>query len=133
MGYTFSLYSLVSLAKLKNIKLPKLKLVITNAEALYDHQRELISDSFQCPVIQTYSGCECAFGGTEDLERNMWLWPESGLLEVVTHEGGIEKYGQGEFLATGLVNKAMPLIRYRIGDSGQIRESNNNKKNGQYA
>jgi phenylacetate-CoA ligase len=122
MGYTSALHSVVVLAKAKNIELPKLKLVITNAEPLFDHQRELISAAFQCPVVQTYSGCEYAFGGTEDLQKNMWLWPESGLLEVLTLDGNIQPYGQGAFLATGLVNKAMPLIRYKIGDSGTIED-----------
>jgi len=122
MGYTSALHSVVVLAKAKNIELPKLKLVITNAEPLFDHQRELISAAFQCPVVQTYSGCEYAFGGTEDLQKNMWLWPESGLLEVLTVDGNIQPYGQGAFLATGLVNKAMPLIRYKIGDSGTIED-----------
>lgn len=122
MGYTSALHSVVVLAKAKNIELPKLKLVITNAEPLFDHQRELISAAFQCPVVQTYSGCEYAFGGTEDLQKNMWLWPESGLLEVLTVNGNIQPYGQGAFLATGLVNKAMPLIRYKIGDSGTIED-----------
>lgn len=122
MGYTSALNSVVVLAKAKNIELPKLKLVITNAEPLFDHQRELISSAFQCPVVQTYSGCEYAFGGTEDLQKNMWLWPESGLLEVLTVNGNIQPYGQGAFLATGLVNKAMPLIRYKIGDSGTIED-----------
>jgi phenylacetate-CoA ligase len=122
MGYTSALHSVVVLAKAQNIELPKLKLVITNAEPLFDHQRELISAAFQCPVVQTYSGCEYAFGGTEDLQKNMWLWPESGLLEVLTVDGNIQPYGQGAFLATGLVNKAMPLIRYKIGDSGTIED-----------
>ena len=122
MGYTSALHSVVVLAKAKNIELPKLKLVITNAEPLFDHQRELISAAFQCPVVQTYSGCEYAFGGTEDLQKNMWLWPESGLLEVLTVDGNIQPYGQGAFLATGLVNKAMPLIRYKIGDTGTIED-----------
>lgn len=120
MGYTSSIYNLAKLAIEQKYHLPKLKLIITNAEPLYTHQREFLSEAFQCPVIQTYSGCENAFGGSEDLSQKMWLWPESGLLEVLTADGTIQEFGAGEFLATGLVNKAMPLIRYRIGDTGEI-------------
>lgn len=121
MGYTSSIHNLVKLAAALNLELPPLKLVITNAEPLYDHQRQDISQAFQCPVVQTYSGCEYAFGGSEAPPKQlMWLWPESGLLEVLTKAGDIQSSGSGEFLATGLVNKAMPLIRYRIGDSGEI-------------
>jgi len=120
MGYTSSLHNIAVLAKAKGIELPLLKLVITNSEPLYEHQRKQISEAFKCPVIQTYSGCEYAFGGSEDLSRTMWLWPESGLLEVLNAEGFLIRTGKGELVATGLVNKAMPLIRYRIGDSGTI-------------
>ena len=120
MGYTSSIYNLAKLAIEQGQELPALKLIITNAEPLYTHQRELLSEAFQCPVVQTYSGCEYAFGGSEDLRQKMWLWPESGLLEVLTADDAIKEHGTGEFLATGLVNRAMPLIRYRVGDTGEI-------------
>ena len=122
MGYTSSIYNLAKLALDQNLKLPALKLIITNAEPLYNHQRELLSSAFQCPVVQTYSGCEFSFGGSEDLGQLMWLWPESGLLEVLKEDGTIKGHGAGEFLATGLVNQAMPLIRYRVGDTGEVSD-----------
>jgi phenylacetate-CoA ligase len=121
MGYTSSIHLIAKYALNNGIKTPQLKLVITNAEPLSDNQRQIISKAFNCPVIQTYSGCEFAFGGSEYMDKNMFLWPESGLLEVLKNDMTISHHGYGEFLATGLINWAMPLIRYRIGDSGYIR------------
>jgi phenylacetate-CoA ligase len=118
MGYTSSFVSLVKLADKRNLKIPQLKLVITNAEPLFDYQRSLISDAFKCPVQQTYSSCEYAFGGNEDINEIMFLWPEAGLLEVLTENNQVFNYGTGDFLATGLVNRAMPLIRFKTGDMG---------------
>lgn len=121
LGYVSSIFNLANIGIKKKLHIPKLKLVITNAEPLFDYQREIISKAFCCDVVQTYSGCEFAFGGNEDLSKTMYLWPEAGILEV---EGSRDENQlseqRGNFIATGLINKAMPLIRYRIGDSGII-------------
>lgn len=125
LGYVSSIYNIAKIAKQKGIKTPSLKLVITNAEPLLKHQREIIEEIFDCKVIQTYSGCEYAFGGSEDLSGNMYLWPEVGVMEVLNESNKITKLGKGEFIITGLLNKAMPLIRYKVGDSGTIEPANN--------
>ncbi len=122
LGYVSSIYNIARESIAQNLELPKLKVVITNAEPLLDHQREVISTAFGCPVVQTYSGCEFAFGGNEDLTGSMYLWPEAGVLEVVDANDQVLLRGQvGNFVATGLVNKAMPLVRYRVGDSGALK------------
>ncbi|MBX2926523.1 MAG: phenylacetate--CoA ligase family protein [Saprospiraceae bacterium] len=125
LGYVSSIYNIAKEGLEQGLVFPQLKLVITNAEPLFDHQRELISEAFSCPVIQTYSGCEYAFGGNEDLTQTMYLWPEAGIMEVVDENGRPLPPGKtGNFIVTGLVNKAMPLIRYRIGDSGALAPPN---------
>lgn len=120
LGYVSSIYSIAVLAKEKRLELPKLKLIITNAEPLFEYQRDLLETAFGCKVVQTYSGCEYAFGGSEDLSGNMYLWPEAGILEVQQQDGKLSTSGTGEFIITGLLNLAMPLIRYRVGDSGTV-------------
>lgn len=103
-----------------------LKVAITNAEPLSDLQRCDIEQGFNCKVVETYSGCEYAFGGNEMYEGQMVLWPEAGVLEVETSSGKMSYEGFGEFIATGLINFAMPLIRFRIGDWGEIAEDSVN-------
>jgi phenylacetate-CoA ligase len=125
LGYVSSIYNIAKIAKQKGIKTLTLKLVITNAEPLLKHQREIIEEVFNCKVIQTYSGCEYAFGGSEDLSGKMYLWPEAGIMEVLDENDKLSLLGSGEFIITGFLNKAMPLIRYRVGDSGTICASDN--------
>jgi phenylacetate-CoA ligase len=120
LGYTSSIYNIAKFAKDKQVNTPSLKLVITNAEPLMDHQRDLIQEVFNCRVIQTYSGSEYAFGGSEDLSGKMYLWPEAGVMEVLNDNNDISSVGTGEFIVTGFLNKAMPLIRYRVGDYGTV-------------
>ncbi len=119
ISYTSSVYNIAKEGLVQNSDFPALKGVITNAEALFDHQRIVIQQAFKCPVIQTYAGCEFAFGASETEEGLMYVWPEAGILEVIDDNGSPVADGAiGNFLATGFVNYAMPLIRYRIGDSG---------------
>lgn len=123
LGYVSAIYSIAKISKQKQIKAPEFKVIITNAEPLFDYQRETIEEVFKCRVVQTYSGCEFAFGGSEDLSGKMYLWPEAGVMEVLTENGELRNNGTGEFVITGFLNKAMPLIRYRVGDSGTISKA----------
>ena len=54
------------------------------------------------------------------------LWPEVGIMQILTKTGNVNDYGKGDFLITGLLNKAMPLIKYRIGDFGELDKSSLN-------
>lgn len=123
LGYVSSIFSIANESLKQKISLPQLKVVITNAEPLLEGQREIISKAFKCKVIQTYSGCEFSFSGNEDLNQDMFIWPEAGKLEVTSETGVISNYGKGELIVTGLINRAMPLIRYRVGDSVEIIEA----------
>lgn len=123
LGYVSSIFSLANESLKQGLELPKLKVVITNAEPLLEGQREIISKAFQCHVIQTYSGCEFSFSGNENPNLDLFVWPEAGKMEVEVKKGEVSEYGLGELIVTGLVNKAMPLIRYRVGDSVELVES----------
>ena len=46
LGYVSSIYNIAKIAKQKHIKTPTLELVITNAEPLLKHQREIIEQVF---------------------------------------------------------------------------------------
>jgi phenylacetate-CoA ligase len=92
---------------------------LTSGDTVSPAQRRNIEQGFGCRVFDYYGsaeGCcvisECQFG-------RLHAQPEAGILEIVDGDGqpcppGVE----GEFLCTGLLNDAMPLIRYRTGDYG---------------
>jgi phenylacetate-CoA ligase len=122
LGYTSSLYALATTAlRLKRRDL-KLKVVITNAEPVFDYQRETITEAFQCPVRETYGMAETVAAASECEAGRLHLWPEAGWIEVISNNKP-EKYGAaGDLVCTGLLNPDMPLIRYRVGDRAAISD-----------
>jgi phenylacetate-CoA ligase len=117
-GYASALHSLALFAEEQRLEPPRLKVVISNAEPLYAHQRELIGRVFACPVRDTYGMSEMVCAASECEAGRMHLWPETGLCEVL-HDEKDEPVRPGEtgrLVCTGLLNTAMPLIRYDVGD-----------------
>jgi phenylacetate-CoA ligase len=117
-GYASSLHSLARLAAEQGIPLPAMQVAIANAEPIYGHQREEISAAFRCPVRETYGMAEMVFAASECAEGRLHAWPDVGVAEVL-HDQDDSAAAPGEsgrLVATGLVNREMPLIRYDVGD-----------------
>lgn len=121
-GYASSLYSLAELSLEKGLELPRVKAVISNAEPLYDFQREAIHRAFKAPVYDTYGMSEMVGGASECLHGTMHLWPDAGILEILADDSDepVPPGQIGRMVWTGLVNPDMPLIRYEIGDRGAV-------------
>jgi phenylacetate-CoA ligase len=93
----------------------KMKLAFSYGEVLTPSTRKFIEGSFSCPVFQLYGSTEfgpIAFECPE--ERKLHINSNSFILELADSNGKPSK--TGEVLVTSLVNRTMPLIRYRIGD-----------------
>jgi len=127
LGYASSLYSLAQLALEQNLDVPALKAVISNAEPLYQHQREIIAKVFQCPVFDTYGLSEDVCAASECLHGNLHLWPEVGVTEILNEDSDLAKPAGnvGRIICTGLLNQTMPLIRYDVGDRGFLSAQTN--------
>ena len=106
LGYPSALAGLARLALDGGHDLPRPRVVLTNAEPLLDHQRAVIAEAFAAPVRDTYGLAELVAGASECEAGTLHLWPEVGEVE----------HRDGELVATGLLNRAMPLVRYRVGD-----------------
>jgi phenylacetate-CoA ligase len=121
-GYSSSLHALARTALKRSESVP-MKVALTNAEPLMDHQRKAISDAFQCRVVETYGQVEGVTAASECEKGKMHLWPEVGVLEVVDRNDNFLASGEtGEFVCTGILNADTPLIRYRLGDRGAVGE-----------
>ncbi len=120
LGYASSLYSLAQLALEQKLNIPALEAVISNAEPLYAHQRQVISRAFQCPVYDTYGLSENVCAASECLSGNLHLWPEVGVTEILEDEMDFPalRGETGRVICTGLLNLTMPLVRYEVGDRG---------------
>lgn len=121
-GYASSLYSVAQLAAELRLDAPPMRVAISNAEPLLGHQRAKIAEVFGCPVRDTYGMSEVVCGGSECSEGKMHLWPEVGVIEILRDDVD-EPAAPGEpgrIVATGLLNREMPLIRYQTGDRGAL-------------
>ena len=86
-----------------------IRLVVTTAEPLYDAERETIQKAFHCIVVDRYASREHGPMAQECPNGIMHYFPNSVFIEVC----------EGDLLVTDFWNKAVPFIRYRIGDAGE--------------
>lgn len=113
-AYTLALYLM------ERPELPRIrpKAIVTSSETLLEHQRALIEEAFGCPVYDQYGSAELAACITQCEHGSYHVNPEYGIVEIVREDGRPAAPGEaGELICTGFLNDAMPMIRYRIGDS----------------
>ena len=91
--------------------------VVSAAMALHDWQRGVIEQAFGRPVTNRYGceevsliACEC------ERHRGLHLNADSVYCEVVPDDRLSAGPNAGRLLITDLTNRAMPLIRYQVGD-----------------
>jgi phenylacetate-CoA ligase len=119
-GYTSSVFALAQEILRANRRDIKLKVVITEAEPVFDHQRRAISEAFQCEVRETYGMGEIVTAASECPEGTLHEWPEIGWVEVLKDDVPVPDGEFGELVCTSLLNSDMPLVRYRVGDNGRV-------------
>jgi phenylacetate-coenzyme A ligase PaaK-like adenylate-forming protein len=122
VGYASSVYALAAEALSQGLATPELRLILSNAEPLYAHQRQTIAEAFRCPVRDTYGMTEIAVAGSECEHGRMHVWPDVGVIQVLRLDDDqpVEPGEVGRLVCTGLVNDVMPLIRYEVGDLGSV-------------
>ncbi len=92
--------------------------IISSAMVLHDWERRLLEDVFQCRVTNRY-GCEEVSLIACECERHEGLHVNADAiyLEVLRCDGTPAAPGEpGMVVVTDLVNRAMPLLRYQVGD-----------------
>ncbi|QKJ22283.1 hypothetical protein [Poseidonibacter lekithochrous] len=78
--------------------------------------KKKISDFFKCKVIHWYGQSEKVTLAVDTKSNDMFkVYTSYGYPRIVN----------GELIATSFVNKALPLINYRMGDGADIVESDN--------
>jgi phenylacetate-CoA ligase len=98
-------------------RLPRLKVVCTTGEPLFEYQRQLIGRAFQVPVANEFGSRDIGFTAHETPEGQMLLMSESIILEVLDAQDQPVAPGEtGEAVMTALESHAQPFIRYRTGD-----------------
>mgnify|MGYP001165033825 CR=1 FL=1 len=114
VGYTNSIFELAREMLDENLNFP-LKAIITNGEPVSSIQKNIIESVFHCPVIETYGQAELVSFANTFPNGKMYLSPEMGNIEFGQKQK-IDGINFAKLISTGLLNKAMPLIRYDTND-----------------
>ncbi len=112
-GYPSSVYLLAKQMTDDGITALRPRAVFTASETLLDFQRAAIERAFGAKAFNWY--------GTTEFTNNI-IECAQGSLHQRTDYGVLELLGDGTMIATGLNNRAMPFIRYRVGDRATRRD-----------
>jgi phenylacetate-CoA ligase len=121
-AYPSSIYQLTKQFKMLKLEKLKVKAVFTSSETLYQYQRDIIEEFFNCKIYDLYGNAErvCALGTCE--EGNYHIFSEYGICELVSAK--YEGINYIEIVGTNLNNFAMPLLRYKTGDKAFVYDRN---------
>lgn len=96
---------------------PTLKLCIGTSENCTEEDKKIIQEAFGIPVVNEYGTSEVDLIAFEDLNGNWKISLENIYMEILDDAGKpLISGGEGRIVLTALHNKAMPFIRYEIGD-----------------
>jgi phenylacetate-CoA ligase len=118
-GYASSLYFLARWLLQRKRRPPGVRGVMTTAETLDPPQRRAITEAFGAPVFDQYGSREVAGIATQCVRGRMHVFTDMVYLEAMAPR----RTGPSRLVVTNLHNRSMPLIRYDIGDEGQIVEA----------
>lgn len=122
-GYPSTLYVLAKYLQGCGKTFP-VRAVLTSSETLYDFQRQVIEERFNCRVFDYYGMAErVVFSGECERHEGHHLAMEYGVAEVVDSQGHpVPLDTVGKLVGTSLHNMTMPLIRYVTNDMTSLRE-----------
>ena len=99
------------------IHVPFMKL---GGEQIYPFQREELEQYFGSRVVETYGCTEMGPIGAECTAGAMHILSTHVHIEIFRNGAPVAPGEFGDIVATSLSNRAMPLVRCKIGDSGRI-------------
>lgn len=120
LAYVESIYEFARFIERNHLPVYSPNSIMVSAGTLYDHMRDTIERVFNTPVFNRYGSrevgdvaCECEY------HKGLHVLSTTHYVEIIKPDGTPAKSGEvGEIVVTPLINYAMPLVRYRIGDMG---------------
>lgn len=109
-GYPSAIATFASIIRRYSLKVPfKLKAIFFSSEIVYDWQREIVEEVFNCPTFSHYGMAEHVTLAAE-CENNRFYHcvPQYGITEIDPDTN--------EIIGTNLYNYINPFIRYRTTD-----------------
>lgn len=132
-GYTNSIVIFAKYLKKQGITLLNecvtLKLCIVTSEVCTPSDKLLLEEVLGIKVYNEYGSSEAAIIAFDNAEGDWILNDPLLFVEFVDAHGKTVKVGErGKIVVTSLDNKAMPIIRYEVGDWGVMSEKMNGKR-----
>jgi phenylacetate-CoA ligase len=132
-GYTSAIVLFAKYLQKKDLVLkelcPTLKICIVTSEKLFDKDKKLIESSFGVPVVNEYGASEVGLIAFENADGEWIVNSESLFIEILDENGKVLPNGEeGRIVITSLYNKAHPMIRYDIGDTGTLMQGSTLKR-----
>ncbi|MAP54395.1 phenylacetate--CoA ligase family protein [Altibacter sp.] len=124
-GYTSSLVLFAKFLQKKGILLkdvcPSLCHCIVTSEMLFDEDKVLLQRVFGVPVINEYGASELDLIAFTGIDNTFLVNSASLFVEIVDPNNRPVPHGTaGRIIITSLYNRAHPMIRYDIGDTGVL-------------
>lgn len=116
-GYGSAIAALADSALKAGLAPLPMSAVIVSGDTLVNGMRPTIERFFNCKCFDHYGQSEGVCMAMECRLGRMHVIPLVGILEILREDGSCCEPGEvGEIVGTTLLNNAMPLIRYRLGD-----------------
>ncbi len=117
-GHPSTLYALACYVAKRQEKTEAFNIFESSGEVLDPHMRAKIADTFSCKVVDRYGLAEFGVIGYQTKETSdVQVFDSEGWMETGSHDF------PEELVFTGFRNQLMPLIRYRMGDMGELQET----------
>ncbi|MDR2440668.1 MAG: hypothetical protein LBE12_15000 [Planctomycetaceae bacterium] len=118
LAYANALVLFAIFLKQRGVSAYQPKGIITSAEVLTLEDRQLIEGVFAAPVFNRLGCREFSVIASEcEQHSGMHLMAEGLYIELIRGSRHTESGETGEIIVTDLLNEAMPMIRYRLGDT----------------
>ena len=116
-GHAHSIYGFIRFCEARDLRLPRVSGVVTTAMTLSDHERTTIERVTRSPVYNRY-GCEelSIIASESDEHSGLHVFSEGLVVELLP----TDVPNESELVITDLFNRAMPMIRYAIGDVARV-------------
>jgi phenylacetate-CoA ligase len=116
-GHAHSVYLLAQYVAKHGPKGIRPQGILTTAMVLHPWQRQAIEETFRCRVINRYGceevsliACEC------EHQQGLHINADGVYVEIISQGRPAAEGQAGAVVLTDLVNRAMPIIRYKVGD-----------------
>lgn len=105
-----------------NLDLSFIQYIELTGEMFLESQKRRIEKVFGCTVMGHYGSMEVNSIGYECGKNEYELFDSTTFVEILDEDNNVLPYGEEGYIhVTSLQNKAMPFIRYKLGDMGKLR------------